>query len=958
LQKRNRIYLLASIALLGLLIFFGNRIATFYTDWLWFVEMRQRVVFTKIYGTRLMLFLVFGAASFLFAYINVKLADRFSPPSTIRTPDKEDLSLVHSDRPFGKTVRVLSSFRHILDILLLLGALFFGVLAGTSAQAEWDSFLRFTHPVPFGRPDPQFGIDIGFYVFTLPFLTYTAGWLLTILLLIIAGVALVYAYQEGINVASGNAMVHPYVLSHLSVLIAVALAVKAWGYSLDRYGLLFGTPLGFPGAGYTDIHVRLPMLNIMIWVTLIAALIVAMNARQRNIALPVLGIGLWLLVSFLGVIIPGIAQRVQVIPNEAERESRYIARTISATRSAYELDSVRVASYPANGSLTPNVLTQEDETLFNIRLWDFEPLLQALPSQQSFRRYYTFPRVNVDRYRFGDTTREVLLAVREIDEEGLDYRARTWSNLHLRYTHGFGAVMSPVSSVAPGGMPTFLLGDIPPVSALPELQLTQPRIYFGLKKEPNDYIIVGAGQTEFDYPEADVAGSVDQVNRYDGKAGIPLTNLNRIMMALRFASGGLLLSQQFTSSSRIVMHMRVANRVKRLAPFLLMDNTPYPVIVNGRIVWVQDAYTTTTDYPYSAAVEGTDNLSPTLRFNYIRHSVKATVDAYDGTVTLYVTDENDPVLKSYRKAMPGLFQPSVMMPEAIREHRRFPKDLFAVQRRMLADYHVLDPGLFYSRTDSWDVPLNEQEIGIATPTTPLGIEKEMPPYYLLLRPPGEKAAEFALLSPFSPRARENMIAFFVARCDGDRYGERVLYRLPLNQTIFGPEQISKRIRSDARVSPYVSQVDQKGSRVKFGMVRMIPVENSLLYVQSLYVIGRTRDEDKEKEANDENAIPELKQVVVSYKDRIAMQPTLRSALTELFGVSQETNEEANSVVKAETINALVAQAAAEYERGQNALKAGDFATYGKAAKSLGDTLRRLKVQTESAGTSKTKTTPQ
>jgi uncharacterized protein len=939
LRRRNRTYLLAGLILLALLVFFGNRIATLYTEWLWFGEMNQRVVFTKVYGTRLMLFLVFGASSFLLAYINVKLADRFSPPAAIRTPDKDNLFLARSDHePVGRVLQAISSFRPILDFLLLFGALIFGIVAGISAQTEWDSFLRFTSPVVFGRPDPVFSHDIGYYIFTLPFIRYVQGWMLTVFMLLGAGITVVYVYQQFVNSPSERTVVLPHVRAHLSALAALALLIKAWGYYLDRFDLMYGMRSGFPGAGYTDLNVRLPLLGIIFWATILAALLVAANIRKRTFVLPILGIGSWLLLSGLGVLIPGVVQRVRVIPNEAEREGPYIARAIAATRGAYDLESVRVEPFPADGSLTADKLARNQNTLTNIRLWDTDPMLETLSQQQAGPRYYGFPRVAMDRYRIGDAYRAMYVAVREIATEGLDARAQTWSNLHLRYTHGFGAVMSSVSGVTPEGLPDFVVHDIPPESDLPGISLDQPRVYFGMGPSPSDYIVVGGGQTEFDYPDADAAGSTDHVNRYDGSGGIRLTPLNRMMFALRFASGGLLLSQQYTAESRLLMHMRVANRIKRLAPFLLLDNDPYPVLTNGRIVWVQDGFTTTEAYPYSLPLEGGDNLSPATKFNYIRHAVTATVDAYNGTVTLYAVDDSDPLLQCYQELFPGLFQPLSAMPEAIKEHRRFPKDLFAVQRHVLADYHVLDPGLFYSHTDSWQLPGGRQETKRLQSATPLNAPPdEMPPYYLLARLPGEKKTEFLALSTFTPRARENMIAFLVARCDGDRYGERVLYRLPLNRTIYGSEQISKRIRSDTRVSPYLSLVDQKGSRIRFGAVRVIPVETSLLFVQSLYVMGQTATADDNPPRGMENAIPELKQVVVAYENRIAMAATLKAALAELLA---PTDSEADDPTA--TLNALIERATAQYERAQTALKAGDFAGYGRESKALGDTLRRLR----------------
>jgi uncharacterized protein len=935
LLKRNRAYLLIGLGVLVLLIFFGNRIATLYTEWLWFGEMNQRVVFMKVFGTRLLLFLVFGAASFILAYINITLADRLSPPATVRTAGQDELYLAREDQqPVGRAFQAFSSLRHLLDVLLLLGALVFGVLAGISAQAEWASFLRMTSPVVFGRADPQFGHDIGYYIFTLPFIRFTQGWLLTILLLLCAGVGLVYLYQQSVNSPSERSEVQPHVRAHLSGLLALALLVKAWGYYLDRFDLMYRAGV-FPGAGYTDVHVRLPLLGILIGTTIAAALVVAWNIRKRTLAIPIGAVGFWLLLSGCGVVIPAFVQQARVIPNEAEREEPFIARAIAATRAAYDLDAIRIEPFPADNALTAASLTREQESFANLRLWDADPMLEILPQQQAFRRYYGFPNVHVDRYPVGDGYRAVMVAVREFMTEGLDVRAQTWPNLRLRYTHGYGAVMNPLSGVTPDGMPRLVLKDMPPVSEIPGIALTQPRVYFGMGSLPSDYVVVGAGQSEFDYPDANPSGATDHVNRYDGRAGIALTPLTRFMFALRFASGGILLSQQFSKDSRIILHRRVANRVKRLAPFLLLDNDPYPVLTDGRIVWVQDAYTTSPAHPYSVMLEGGDNLSPAVRFNYIRHSVTATVDAYDGTVTLYAVDDSDPLLQCYQEVFPGLFQPGATMPDAIKAHRRFPKDLFSVQRRVLADYHVQDPAIFYSRTDSWQTLTGRHETARIQSTTPLNGDNETPPYFVLTRLPGESRAEFVLVSPFTPRGRDNLIALLVGRSDGARNGERILFRLSMSRVINGPEQIARRIRSDSHVSPYLALVDQKGSRIRFGPVRVIPINTSLLYVQSLYVMGQTGGVEGERP---ESNLPELKQVVVAYQNRIVMQPTLNAALSELFEADGAAGETADS------LRVLIERAASQYDRAQSALKSGDFAAYGRESKALGETLRRLRLR--------------
>ena len=961
--KLIRSYPLIFLVLLGLLlVVFGVNIAAFYTDYLWFGEVGQQSVFRRIYGTRVLLFSLFGAASFLVAYVNLRLADKFSPSADVRggSGGKGTLWEKGSGRNADKTVRVLSGFRRILSGLLLAAAAFFAVICGLAAQGEWDSFLRFTHPVAFGVRDAQFGRDLGFYVFTLPFLRYVQNWSLVVLLLVGVGTALLYLYQQGINSVAGRTVVAPYVRAHLSALAALALFVKAWDYYLDRYDMLYGGAGSLlPGAGYTDIHARLPMLMLLIGVTCLGGMAALFNVWRKTLILPGVAVGLWIAFSLAGVVIPGSVQRFRVRPNEAIREAPYIARAIDATRKAYDVDTVKTENFPAKETLTRADLTANAATLDNIRLWDYEPLLETYPQQQGFRQYYQFPDVDVDRYNLGQNGgyQQVLLAAREIAPEQLDARAQTWPNLHLRYTHGFGVVMSPAGKVTSEGLPEFLLRDIPPVAAAPSLALTNPRIYYGIGTTPQTYVVVNTKQAEFDYPSSGdaVPGAsdlpADVETKYTGKGGIALTPLAKFAFAVRFAGWtNLMLSSDITSTSRLLFARRVPDRIKRVAPFLMLDHDPYPVVADGRVVWVQDCYTVSGAYPYSAPVDYGDNMSRGKTINYIRNAVKATVDAYDGSVRLYAADETDPLLRSYQKIFPGLISPAKDMPESLRAHRRYPEDLFSIQRRVLSDYHVSDANVWYSRADSWQAARSQNTVeGEAGGNNlSLGGTGAMAPYYVILRLPGQSKEEFALVSPFTPRDRENMVSLLTARCDGDAYGQKVLYRFPASRLISGPQQVGKRIRSDSKISPYLSLNDQKGSSVLFGSMLIVPIEQSLLYVQPLYVKASGAG------GNDmgTNSIPELKQVVVAFENRIAMEPTLPAALADLFGAANpadgltspgttpSTGGAAGTVPASNT--ALIEQATAQYEKAQTALRAGDFAEYGRQSKALGETLKALR----------------
>ena len=936
---------LAPLILVAFLLFFGHRIATFYTDWLWFDSVGQPSVFRRIYGARLSLFGAFGAASFFLAYLNLVLADRISPPTPVRAGGELTLYPTRTDRPLGKLVRFLLSFRRTLDLLFLMGALVFAALAGVSAQTQWEAFLRFTYPVAFGQVDPIFGKDLGYYIFTLPFLRYVQGWLLTVLIIVGLGVALIYLYQEGINSASGQTVVLPHVRGHLSALLALILLVKAWGYWFYRYDLMSKNG-AFPGAGYTDIHIRLPMLYMILPLTILAALAVGINIWRRSLTLPAVAIGLWLTFSLAGAVIPAITQRLQALPNEAVLEAPYIAHAIAATRAAYDLNAVRIEDFPETEARQER-LSRNIPMLSHTRIWGAEPLLEALPQQQGIRQYYVFPHVDVDRYHLSGAYRQVSLAVREIAPESLEGQAQTWPNLFLRFTHGFGAVVSSAEGVRPDGTPEYLLRDVPPVAAAPELALTQPRIYYGVGPGMFQYAVVRTKQPEFDYPTDNGAGGGYKENVYDGRGGVRLTPLAKMAFAIRFATWSLLRSQDIDKNSRLLLVRYAPERIKRLAPFLLLDNDIYPVITKGRLVWVQDAYTITASYPYSAPIQGGDNLSPVGPFNYIRNAVKVTVDAYDGTVLFYVTDDKDPMLRSYRKAFPSLFRPASAMPAYLREHRRYPEDLFAVQRRILRDYHVTDPGSFYNRADTWQLARlrsvsENRDVPLAT--TPAGDKRDSAPYFALVHLPRATQEEYALLTPFTPHSRENLTALFVARCDGDHYGERILYRFSNSRIVYGPEQVRKRIRADSAIATFFAAND-KGGRFLPGSMQILPIESSLLYVQPVYLRA-----DRSDGGDNDRSISQLRQIMAAYGDRIVMEPTLPQIVNALSGLPSppapgDAAPDANVAEKnspSVTAAALIEQANDAYERGQAALRAGDFAAFGQETKTLGDALRRLK----------------
>lgn len=930
IPKRRLRALVIIAVIVFLLVFFGNRVATFYTDGLFYAEVAQKRVFAGVYGTRLLLFGVFGAASFLLAAVNLSLADRFSPPSGMSLGGKE-LYVPGDGRTIGRLMRLFSAFRRVLDGLLLLGALFFAVAAGVGAQLEWKDFLLWTHPQSWGERDPQFHRDIGFYVFTLPFLQFVQNWLLAVLLLVGVGVLVVYLYQQGINRASGRTVVQPYVRAHLSALLCLALLVQAWGYYLDRFTLLFSQEGLLPGAGYTDVHTRLPMLTVLLVVTLLAALLAFMNVWRRTLILPFIAVGVLLCFSFAGVAVPFIAQRANVVPNEAASERPYLEYALRATRRAYGLEDVRAVPF-VTGSETVQSRVRDRTSLQNVRVWDRNVLLDAFTEQQSQRRYYRFDDADADRYRFSPNDyREVSLGVRGIDGERLDGAAYTWPNLHLRFTHGFGAVMTNASQ-ADRGEPKYLLRDIPMTASGGAAVPSQERVYYGTGVRRDAYAVVQTTQPELDYTTA----SEERETMYTGRGGIALGRINRLAFSLRFGAWSLLLSPQLSPHSRLLFERYVPLRVKRIAPFLLLDRDPYPVIANGHIWWIQDGYTFSSSVPYSAASDMADNLSSPERVNYVRSSIKAVVDAYDGTTTLYAADENDPILRAWRQIFPGLVQNASAMPDFLREHRRYPADLFDVQRRIFAEYHVSNGTQLYRRTDVWDVPRaasvssNETQTGSPGSDVPL-----MLPYYALLAlpcanaggSPGALDREFALLTEFTMHDQENLSAFLAARCDGDHYGELVLYTIPPSLVLDGPQRASRRIRADDAVGAFLTRTEQEGRPARLGFMRAVPVQAGIAYVQPIYARAPR---------GGGAPLPELRGVITVLGNTVVLRPTAGQCAQALFdsGLGAQTATVGASPAR-------VRDALQHYEHAQSALRAGKWADYGKETETLGRILRDM-----------------
>jgi len=896
------LWLLLGFVLLSLL----GQAVPLYTDWLWF----QEVGFTTVFTTRLQLsgwlFIALGAAVFVFLFANLSVAARTAPPDVLWELE-DQLGLP------GRAILEPLVRRLLLPVIAVIS--FF---AGARATGAWTTVLEYVNRTAFGQADPLFGRDLGFYFFVLPFWRLLYGWATALVAGTLILVAAVYVLQRSLVLTARGPRLAAGARTHLLGLAAVLLLLRGAGFWLDRFDLLF-SPRGVVfGASYSDVHASLPVLQ---WLVVLAVLCAAACVFQMFrpgwrflVAGLVVLVVLW--VAGLGIA-PALLQSYRVKPNELVYERPYIENNIRMTRQAYALDRVVEKDFAAEDNLNAAALERNNLTIKNIRLWDHRPLLTTYGKLQEIRTYYKFRDVDVGRYTLGGEYRQVTLSARELSYR--DLPSRGWINEHLTYTHGYGLVVGPVNRISPEGLPEFFIKDIPPVVTGGMPKITRPEIYYG--ELGNEYVFVRTRSQELDYP----SGDQNVYTRYEGRGGIPVNSLVRkAAFAARFGALNVLLSNDLTPESRVMIYRDVGARVQEAAPFLKFDRDPYLVIgADGRLVWMVDGYTTSDRYPYATPVRG---------FNYIRNSVKATVDTFHGTVSYYIADPEDPVVRTYAKAFPGLLKPLAEMPKDLQAHIRYPEDLFTVQARMYATYHMQDPQVFYNKEDLWVVPRLPQE----------GRDREMEPYFTIMRLPGEPKEEFVLLSGFNPSGRDNMIALMVARMDPPQYGGLIAYQFPKQKLVFGPRNIQARINQDPVISQQIALWNQQGSRVITGTLLAIPIEQSLIYVQPLYLA-----------AAEQGALPELRRVVVAYGNNIAMEPTLEAALGRVFGTRVRGDEQAARPTEraaaaapggppGPALSAGVQRAWEAWQRGQEALRRGDWATYGQEQKRVEEALRQLR----------------
>lgn len=882
LQALRQRWWLVVGALVIVLIALSTRLATFYTDLLWFRSIGFVRVFWTLLTTQLGLGIVAGLVLSALLAVNLMLARRLAPRYRIPSPAEE----------------VVERYRQLVEPiarpLLFAVSIAVGILSGLSVAPQWPRYVQWANATEFGRVDPQFGKDLGYFVFVLPFHTLVNSWLFTALVITVLMTVVAHYLFGGIRPQAAGQRLTPQVNVHLSVLLAALVAVRAWGFWLDRYMLSYSERGQVTGLSYTDVNAELLALRLLTIIAAICVVLFLLNIRFRGWLLPAAGVGILLIAAVVLMgIYPAIVQRLQVDPQELAREEPFIERNLELTRFGFDiaLNEVTFEDFPANSELSAEAVQSNRTTLESIRLWDPATLQNTYQQLQELRPYYDFRDVDVDRYTLDGNLQQVMLSVREVATNDLPAQAQTWQNQALVYTHGFGLVSSSVSTRRRDGQPVFLVNNIPP-QGVPELELENPRIYFG--ESPPPYSIIGTTEDELDYDLGE--GQPVERYRYTGADGVGVNSLlRRLAFTLRFAEPNILLSGLINDESRILYNRAVRDRVEDVAPFLKLDHDAYPVAVDDRIKWVVDAYTTTDMLPYSERIdlatstvseqqvlqavaneEGQVSLQETTQqvpglrgtANYIRNSVKAVVDAYDGSVTLYVMEPDDPLIQTWRKVFPDSFTDVDEASEQLRTHFRYPEDMFRVQASMFETYHIPTAEAFYNKDDAWNTPVDAQ-FGANNPDSQE--RRTMRPYYLLMRLPGEEAEEFALIQPFTPEGRANLIGWLAGRSDGENYGQLKAYRMPPTRTVFGPEQIQARINQDDAVSQQITLWNQSGSRVRYGNLLVIPVEDSLLYAQPLFLRAQ------------QSEIPELRRTVLVFGDQVVMEPTLEEALQEVFG---------------------------------------------------------------------------
>ena len=916
--------------------------ATIFVESLWFDQLGFNDVFWTTIGAKFFTGLTFGIVALIGLGVNVYLARYFSSRLT-------EVHLVNEEM---SELEQLFSSSKIIEIVTIIGVLIISAIMGLIGLANWDGILRYFNQESFGATDPIFNLDVGFFVFSLPILHFVRFWFLLLVIASAIAVTLYYLYRGAVTIEERGIQIRSYARNHICVLGAVVFILMAWGYRLDMFRLLYSESAFAFGAGYTDLHARLYSLWILLFVALGCAglFVVTLYSQRRN--LPFIAIGGMIASSLVvGSVYPGLVQYFLVAPNEFDREAPYIQHNIDYTLKGYGLDQVDEVPFQIQENLSAMDIQSNITTINNLKIQDKRPLRRTYQQLQEIRTYYDFSNVDEDRYLIDGEYRQVMLAARELSYNQIP--SPTWQNRHLFYTHGYGLCLSPVNTSTPEGLPDLYVKDIPPVSISDDLTVTRPELYFG--ENMDAYAVVKTTQEEFDYPE----GDQNKFSRYEDDGGVELSSyFRRLAFARYFSEANFVISPLITEESQVMFYRRLKSRVENVAPFLDYDHDPYLVIASGKLYWIIDAYTTTGSYPYSQRFSGLLQMpdqsdlgsgpqsdipglnpppqrrfvqnQPTLQqINYIRNSVKVVIDAYSGETDFYLVDEDDPLVLTYQKIFPTLFKPLSEMPQLLRDHIRYPRDMFAIQAAMYRIYHMRNPQVFYNKEDMWAVP---QQVYAEQ-------EQQVYPYYAVMKTAQMDKEELLLLLPFTPAGKENMIGWMAAHCDAPLYGRIQVYNFPKQELVYGPMQIEARITQDADIAKELTLWNQEGSQVIRGDIIVVPIQDSLLYIEPLYL----------RQRSSRGGLPELKRVIVAYGNRIAMRETLDQALSTIFSFESSLVLQTSRIVDGKeiiqarevTLNELAKRAVSHFNDAQNSLQNGDWSGYGESLQNLENLLNRL-----------------
>ncbi|MEA2037686.1 MAG: UPF0182 family protein [Nanoarchaeota archaeon] len=897
-----RDWLKSSIIFLAVILILSvTKIVSLITDYWWFKALDFQKIFLISLNTKLLIFITTIVFFLIFALINVAISSKLNK----------------SKIPFR---------------LKLIVALIFAYFVGIASYQKWFILLQYLNQVPFNLKDPIFLKDVSFYVFSLPLLLAVWQFLMTCVVLTFILVILDYLQsfitslfkppqiempEKGYNTTIKSVFtlkLKQNALTHLAVLGSLFFILLSIQHYLARFSIMYSEKGIVVGAGYTDVVIFLPVIKLLMVLAIVLAVlfyiyifIISKQPKLKKRHIVAYAAILYIAIFFFGqTLIPGVVQSLKVSPNEINLEKPYIENNIRFTRIAYGLDDVEEKDFPIEMGLTPQVLSNAKETIDNVRILDYRPLTQTYKQTQEIRLYYDLSGIDIDRYNINNKYTQVMLAPREMNQQQITENAKTWVNLHMVYSHGYGIVMSPVNSVTKEGMPNYLIQDIPPVYNIEEenLIIEKPQIYYG--ENDNNFVLVNTKTKEFDFPK----GNTNEYTQYGGKGGVVLDSfLKKFLMAIRFLDIKILLSSDLTPESKILFSRNIQERISRITPFLMLDKDPYIVISDGKLYWIQDAYTITSYFPYSEKFGG---------INYIRNSIKVVVDAYNGDITYYVVDKTDPIIKTYARIFPKQFKSFDLMSEDLKSHTRYPEDLFTIQSIIYNTYHMGDATVFYNKEDAWQIPYEIYGTGQ---------QVKVEPYYIIIKLPEEEKEEFVLMTSFTPIKKDNMIAWLAARSDGDNYGKLLLYKFPKDKLIFGPSQIEAKFDQDSEISQQLTLWSQQGSRVTRGNLLIIPIEDSILYIEPLYIQAET------------GQLPELKRVLVSDGERVVMEENLGIALEALFGkVKRTTTIEGITIEK--TSEDLIKDAQLYYNAILNSM-GKDWIEFGENFDKLGEVLEEL-----------------